>query len=236
MKKLLISILRLLKIYTNKAGDTVSRFITLQNQIELLLAEHNSKIIDMEANVKQTYINLAAAQEEENKNQQTVKSITQSMEQFIRQDKEEDYIEARKLLERAAGKLHRTQEKVTIYQRNSQQLQENLDGVKDASEKLITKLEILQHEYQLSQINLSMNNTLHGSDSVTPTLEEIERTVLEIKAKDKGTQMYIQHNKETTAEHLERRVLSESSISLEFKEARQQFMDTNKIAIERKVN
>lgn len=62
MKKLFIAILRLLRIYTNKAGDKVSELVTLKDQIMLLQKDLRLKIEKLDGNYKQALIRLEKAQ------------------------------------------------------------------------------------------------------------------------------------------------------------------------------
>ena len=61
MKKLFIAILRLLRIYTNKAGDKVSELVTLKDQIMLLQKDLRLKIEKLDGNYKQALIRLEKA-------------------------------------------------------------------------------------------------------------------------------------------------------------------------------
>ena len=211
MKKLFIAILRLLRIYTNKAGDKVSELVTLKDQIMLLQKDLRLKIEKLDGNYKQALIRLEKAQLDVTETSKDVATLTETKNRLGRQGRREDFMEAAQLLEIAIPKYEMSVQKKDMLQLHVDNLSENRKEFALEASSLDIHLEQLQHEYEMHELNLEMGQMLYGENSYSPTLLEIKNKVKDMKAKDLGTQKFNKEVHQPSIQQLERKSKSLAS-------------------------
>ena len=206
MKKLLISILRLLRIYTHKAEDKVSELITLQDQILLLQNTLNSKTKDLESKLKSSCIKLEASKITLVEAMNNVVLLESSKIKTGTLGIKEDFMQCVELLQLAIPKQEMAQQRFDLFDAQVNNLKHTLKEFKAESDQLSLSLSKLEHEADMHQLSLEMGEVIYGTDSLSPTYLEIKNKVDEIKAKDLGTQHYNKLTHTPTPEQLERKI------------------------------